>query len=465
MPATDSPAIIVARFLKSSNYTETYDAFIAEAGLPSDAGTVSKGDLTIEQLLEEKKTFDLSRNFEKLGVEEDDDGKGWLKPAPENAERVSSLPSSSNILSVAVHTVQFPDGEMPALFATSADRRLHVLDASTIALRASLAGLQDSPMLSCVVFRQKYLLTAAMSGQLLVSNVDGSTVESRRDHSKYIVRVAVRDDASEPLIATAGWDGKIMIYRPSVTSSGEMSLADPKATITLPTKPEAMIFVEHAEAQQPLLVVTRTDSSFLYYYTTESEPRLLGLQNLAPHSNAWVAFTPSALAVSPRDPTLVAVGTSTVPHMKLLLVRLLIPSYDQATQPTAQSHHIPSPNDTPIAPETQSSQARRELALADRESVAIQIHCTTMAPQTAYSTPAVAWRPDGSGVWVNGDDGAVRGVEASSGKVVCTLQGGHEAGSKVRCLWAGRVGDGEVLVSGGFDQRLVVWRAGVVGVA
>ncbi|KAK5700633.1 hypothetical protein LTR97_005150 [Elasticomyces elasticus] len=79
MPATDSPALIVARFLKSSNYTETYDAFIAEAGLPADAGTVSKGDVTIEQLLEEKKTFDLSRDFEKLGVEADD-GKGWRTP-------------------------------------------------------------------------------------------------------------------------------------------------------------------------------------------------------------------------------------------------------------------------------------------------------------------------------------------------------------------------------------------------
>ncbi|KAK0275529.1 hypothetical protein LTR91_019204 [Friedmanniomyces endolithicus] len=468
MPATDSPAIIVARFLKSSNYTETYDAFIAEAGLPSDAGAVSKGDLTIEQLLEEKKTFDLSRDFEKLGLESEDDGKGWLKPvfeAPEHAQRVSSLPSSSNILSVAVHTMQFADGEMPALFATSADRRLHILDASTMALQASLAGLQDSPMLSCVVFRRKHLLTAAMSGQLLVSNMDGSTVESRRDHTKYIVRVAVRDDAIEPLIATAGWDGKIMIYRPSVTTSGEMSLGDPKVTITVPTKPEAMIFIEHPDAQQPILLVTRTDSSFLYYYTTESEPRLLGRQNLAPHSNAWVAFTPSALALSPRDPTLVAVGTSTVPHMKLLLVRLLIPSYDQQTQPTSQPDRTSPHSDPPIVPDTQSSQARRELALADRESAAIQIHCTTMAPQTAYSTPAVAWRPDGSGVWVNGDDGAVRGVEVSSGKVVCTLLGGHEAGSKVRCLWAGRVGDGEVLVSGGFDQRLVVWRAGVVDVS
>ena len=85
------------------------------------------------------------------------------------------------------------------------------------------------------------------------------------------------------------------------------------------------------------------------------------------------------------------------------------------------------------------------------------IHCTTFAPQTAYSTPAVAWRPDGSGVWVNGDDGAIRGIETSSGKVISTLQG-HEEGSKVRCLWAGEVEGEELLVSGGFDQRLIVWQ-------
>ena len=32
--------------------------------------------MTIEQLLEEKRTFDLSRDFEKLGVE-DEEGKAW----------------------------------------------------------------------------------------------------------------------------------------------------------------------------------------------------------------------------------------------------------------------------------------------------------------------------------------------------------------------------------------------------
>ncbi|KAK4892596.1 hypothetical protein LTR27_008872 [Elasticomyces elasticus] len=469
MPATDSPALIVARFLKSSNYTETYDAFIAEAGLPPDAGMVSKGDLTIEQLLEEKKTFDLSRDFEKLGVEADD-GKGWRMPgkslyqSPEHAERISTLPTSSNILSAAVFSTDLSERSVPSLFVTSADRRLHILDATTKELRNSLVGLQDSPILSCVVFRQKHLLTASMSGQLLVSDLNGSTIEKRRDHSKYIVKIAVLDnDSSEPLIATAGWDGKIVVYKPTFTNDEKLSLGDPVATITLQTKPEAMVFIQHPDEEKPLLLVTRTDSSFLYYYTLESTPRLLGRQNLAPHSNAWVAFTPSSLALSPHDPTLVAVGTSTVPHMKLLIIRLLIPSYTSTPiQSSGQAPLVRTSwlDSTPVA-ETQSSQARRELAIADRESAAIIIHCTTMAPQTAYSTPCVAWRPDGSGVWVNGDDGAVRGVEVSSGKVVRTLVGGHEAGSKVRCLWAGVVeGMGECMVSGGFDQRCVIWGVG-----
>jgi len=86
-----------------------------------------------------------------------------------------------------------------------------------------------------------------------------------------------------------------------------------------------------------------------------------------------------------------------------------------------------------------------------------------MAPQTPYCTPALAWRPDGSGVWVNSDDGVIRGIEARTGKIIASLQE-HETGNKVRCLWAGWVDVGdpvsreEWLVSGGFDQRLIVWR-------
>lgn len=51
---------------------------MTEAGLPADAGTVEKGDLTIEKILEEKKIFDLSLGFEKFGVGNAD--REWSLP-------------------------------------------------------------------------------------------------------------------------------------------------------------------------------------------------------------------------------------------------------------------------------------------------------------------------------------------------------------------------------------------------
>jgi WD40 repeat protein len=306
-----------------------------------------------------------------------------------------------------------------------------------------------------------------MSGQVHLSDLKGTVLQKRKDHTKYVVRVAVLPDPSSPIIATAGWDSKVFIYRPKSASRSDPELGEPAATIELPTKPESMVFVRHPDTNNPVLLVTRTDSTFIYYYTvTEDTPRLLGKQNLAPHSNAWVAFTPSSMDLCPTDPTLLAIGTSTVPHMKLLIVRLLFPPWDASTAASAATS-IPTPtlrrsllDDTPVT-ETQASQARAALLVADREDAAITIQTSTLAPQTPYSTPAVAWRPDGTGVWVNGDDGAVRGIEAMTGKVVSVLQG-HEAGSKVRCLWAGSVEDEngqkkEVVVSGGFDHRLIVW--------
>lgn len=297
-----------------------------------------------------------------------------------------------------------------------------------------------------------------MSGQLYLSDLSGRVLQKRRDHTKYIVKVvALTDKPSETYIATAGWDNKVAVYKSDLTASVEVSEA--VAKIPFSSKPEAILLVRHPDNNRPVLLASRTDSSFIFYYSIEEEPRLLGKQNLAPHSNAWVAFTPSSFELSPTDPTLLAVGTSSIPHMKLLIVSLLFPPWEsRSTIAPLSSAGQAVLDEQP--PETQASQARAALAIADREAAAIKIHCTTLAPQTAYSTPAVAWRPDGSGVWVNGDDGAIRGIEASTGKIVSTLVG-HEAGSKVRCLWAGLVkhsdNENEVLVSGGFDHKLIVW--------
>ncbi|KAK4507668.1 hypothetical protein PRZ48_001403 [Zasmidium cellare] len=459
MPASDSEILIVARYLKANNYTETYDAFVQEADLPFDAGNVSKGDLTLEKLLDEKKNFDVAVKFEKLGLE--DVNSGWTKNAPSTAHEVTGLPTSSNILSARVESLQDDDGSSSStLFASTADRKFHSLDASTRTLQRTVSDLHDAPVLSSLQLAKDGILTASMSGQMYLSDSSGKIVERRGDHSKYIVKIAaLADDPSETYIATAGWDNKINVYKKDMSSTIEVG--EPVARIPLSSKPEAILFVRHPDNNRPVLLASRTDSSFIFYYSVEEEPRLLGKQNLAPHSNAWVAFTPSSFELCPTDPSLLAVGTSSIPHMKLLIVTLLFPPWEAQPAPApVQSARQALLGEQ--ATETQASQARAALAIADREAAAIKIHCTTLAPQTAYSTPAVAWRPDGSGVWVNGDDGAIRGIEASTGKIVSTLKG-HEPGTKVRCLWAGMLKDAtsekEVLVSGGFDHKLIVWEA------
>ena len=301
-----------------------------------------------------------------------------------------------------------------------------------------------------------------MSGLVVLFDLEKQAVlEERRDHKKYVVKVTGLEDEEGAWVATAGWDGKVFLYRVYLSEDQSPSLGPPVACRTLPTNPEAVLFAHRPDSAETILIVSRRDSTSLHYYsipsrsTTEPSPtapvllQLLGLQNLAPHSNAWIAFSPSSLALCPTDTTLLAVATSAVPHMKLIVVRMLLP------RPTELS----GPADGPA---NQAEQTRATLATQDREDAAIMTHTSTLAPQTPYSTPQVCWRPDGTGVWVNGDDGVLRGVEVKSGKIVTTLRGGHEAGSKIRTIWAGWLHhDGkreELVLSGGFDRRLLIWR-------
>lgn len=380
------------------------------------------------------------------------------------------MPTAANILHVSVEDIvknDDPASTERLILASSADRSFSLLAShSPYALEKRKPTLSDSPILSCAVIANRYLLTTSMSGKLVLSDLrSGDVLDERRDHQKYVVKVATMTDDACTWIATAAWDAKVLLYQLSKVgaSSESVKLDAPVASLTLPSNPEAITFIQHPEIATPVLLISRRDSTFLYYYTfhdgsgdgshSTSKPKtlvLLGRQNLAPHSNAWIAFTPAAFAISPHDPLLLAVATSAVPHLKLIIVRLLLPP-----PPTATISAEPTLN--------QVSQARAELALADREAAAILIHCTTLAPQTAYSTPDLAWRPDASGLWVNGDDGVLRGIEASTGKVVATLTGGHEIGTKIRCVWAGTVigndgGEEECMISGGFDRRLVIWK-------
>lgn len=424
--------------------------------------------MTLESILHEKKTFDLSLSFEKLGVE--DGSCEWTVPAPSRSTVLDSLPSRSNILSVTVFDLLLPSATAAQQYiaVTTADRRLHLLNPTspTFELVYSYTSFQESPILDIITLGPRYMVVASMSGKLILyDTVNDKALDERKDHSKYAVKIASWSSGDSTLVASAGWDSKVYIYKVN-TGNNTPRLGEPLATLTLQSIPETVLFVKSPEDGLPILLLARRDSTFLYYYslpdTNTAEINLLGKQNLAPHSNAWVAFTPADVQICPSDPSVVAVATSSTPHMKLFILKLLLPP---AHVPGTQNTAVPETADLAVV--TQASQARAELVIAEREEAAIMVNVSTMAPQTAYSTPRLTWRPDGSGVYVSSDDGVVRGIEASTGKLVSSLEG-HEPGSKLRCLWAGSLRtlsndnveatDGhEVLISGGFDQRLILW--------
>ena len=457
MAAEQSPAVLVARFLKANHYTNTLDAFLTEANLDESRATTDRGDWTLEKLIEEKIQFDTSLNFERR---DHDANQGWTQPAP-SVPREPELPINANVLCIKGND---PPGQ--ALAVSTANNTCHFVETKPpYAVLADQTIRADGPILSTVFFATWFVASTTMSGKIMIHDLrTGQLLSEHRDHSKWVVYIACWEDAVEPtrvLLATAGWDQKINIYIIQKTTTHNASnvelsqLGTPAGTVTLQSNPESLVFVTNPDTKKLYLVASRRDSSFLFYYRIEStqEPEEglaivpAGRQNLAPHSNAWVAFTPSALALHPFDTTLLAVATSHLPHLKVIVVRLLFPDTSDAVRG--------------VPPQTQAAMGRADLALQDREDAAITLQVSTRAPQTPYSTPQIAWRPDGSGVWVNGDDGVIRGVEAKSGKVVALLKA-HEIGSKVRTLWAGYLpGDGnqkkEVVASGGFDKKSFIW--------
>jgi len=248
-----------------------------------------------------------------------------------------------------------------------------------------------------------------MTGRLALLSADtGDTVATIRPHEKYAIRVLYE----APYVISAAYDKTICLHTLTVPPSGIPSFSEsPEGRLTLSTPPEALAIVTLPANKSRAIVFSRRDSTSLYYH--------LLAPGLAPHSvrplaaaHSWISYHAMSISVHPSNPTQLAIATSSVPHMKFMLV------------------------------EVDSDVVVKELF--------------TGAPQSAYSTAVVAWRPDGSGVWLNADEGIVRGLEVKTGKVKATLKA-CAGGEKVRTLWAGCVEGKEMLVTGGFDKGLKVW--------
>ncbi|KAK6520794.1 hypothetical protein TWF506_001039 [Arthrobotrys conoides] len=463
MPAGDSPDVLVARFLRANNYHETFQAFIRETNLTADSITNHPSDLTIEKILEEKKLYDLAVRFEKINVDAKD--VDFVVPYPTIPTTLTTLSTSFNILSVTLASLIIPTegsttppSPQQVIISTSSDKSLRIYSAKPpYTLLTTISNLHAGPILCVAAVSQRWLVTASMVGAITISDLKGDIVDQWTGHTKYIVKIAVSEpiESSEDkeeirYLAAASYDKSLSIHKlrlPKPTASTLNTDAfSPKLeflqTIKFEQTVEDVIFTKDYRADNPtqepsstpLLITTIRDSPYLHIWSIPSDTSsttsssstsspqftFTSKNPLNATSTSWLTYTPTSLTPHPHHPHLIAMVTSSIPSPKVII-------YNLSTYTVDKEFTVP-------------------------------------VELSAYSTGIVAWRGDtsASGLWINGDDGVVKGVEIKSGKVKAELKGHN--GRKVRCLAAGTVveedEEEELMISGGFDGGLNVWRIG-----
>jgi hypothetical protein len=476
----NSPRFIVARYLQDQGYHQvcmtrsiapteiliykTLQSFLSEANLPPAATETKPGDWVLEEIIKEKSLYDQNLNYEK---DDTTVKSGWSEPSPSKPIQPPGA-YHANGLAVAA------DSGSNTILASFVNNIVAIWD--TACPPESTLGILPTGknILSFDIVKDRFFLCGYMDGSVAIHDMETfKSLASVKAHGNYAVQVISTWDGTNLLIATAGWDKKLSIHCPEFLGDGSYATF-PQSFLSIPTRAnvQSLLFARHPDTDALYLIYTIRDSIHLHYLhltpspaspttstTSTSFPYTAtpsGTQSLAPHQHStWTSFTPSFITSHPTDPTLIAIATSHTPTMKLIIVRLLFPS-------------PPGPSPSP-RPTHQAATPLPHSSHMTKDELAIKLVVSTSAPQNDYSTPRCAWRPDGSGVWVSGDDGVVRGIDAETGKVVSQLKGGHEMGTKIRGLWAGMLGrrggssgegaekEREVCISAGFDRRVLVW--------
>lgn len=390
MPSSDSPHLIIARFLKSNGFQQTLDSFLQEIGLDEEEAAKPGDGMTLEAILEERRMFSVSPEYELVqeGQEEE------TLPYPCVPQLLEGI--GSNVLFITVVNAN----EIPYIVTACADRTLCIHHGETLKLTRVLSDLHPSPILS-VMEDNGFLVTAGMDGCVHVVNFEtGSVHRTLKQHDKYAVHLKT----SSKHLVTAGYDKRIHVYGPR----GDTWLG----TIELSSNPEALLLTE--ADQKDVLIVSKRDSTFLYYYDLANLPNPLRQYNLA-EQGSWVSFCCGDIARSPTHPQQYGVVTTSAPTMRFLYL----------------DHSSVEPN--------------------------VVQNARTGAPQDHYSSPRCCFRPSGDAVWVNSDDGVIRAINIQTGKIDVELKK-HDG--RVKALWAGMLHGKEVLLSGGMaDSSVCVWKA------
>ncbi|CCG82604.1 Predicted protein [Taphrina deformans PYCC 5710] len=310
-----NPTRLVARFLLAHGYLDTLQTLADESNIriaDLHLDDVEGEDITLEGLLEERRLRELSVELAKTRLAESEIS-GWTELCYQDPIPLPIV-APTNVLFVTVETV----ADCPCILVATADKAMRLYDFNSFELKQELRFLHSSPILEARVVGGQYLFTAGMDGKVVVTDLKSEEVVLDgldQRHQRYVNRLVLYE---QNWIATSGYDKKINLYEITECTSTTIKV-ELRASITLPSLPEGLLFCKHLDALA--LVVCARDTCFLEYYLVPS----LELQtriNMNANKDLWISFSGIDISQQPGGPRYIGLSTSTTPNGRWLAFKV-----------------------------------------------------------------------------------------------------------------------------------------------
>lgn len=409
----------VAKYLAENGYLETLRAFEAECG-----NLISK-DVPVDESLEDviadrlrylSITEKASSLFDwvldpALQTIKDTQLKPWLAPYPRAKTAVG--PVGELVVDSALLEL---NGRNYALLATSG-RALVVIDLLSGACVGRNEKVLGNVVVRTLAVAGNTILLCGMDGKVRAGTL-GEQYEfvSRSEtqiHPRLVTEIKVVEWRLEFYLVSMGWDFFVKVF--SVKNGILAAVGSPCKLAHQGTSMDAVVYEDKL-----YVAVGKKDITLMDVVAMEFGGDLQVEYQIALNDAEFSAagFTPTCVRLfyNGTGVPLVAVATSHEPYMRLVLVSL------------------------------------KNVGLAEHKILRNQIlaNINTFSPQDKFSAADIGWRADGSGLWIAGEDGVIRGLDVALEKVVVELTG-HDGRIKLVCYGA------DVLVSCGTDREVYRW--------
>lgn len=420
---------LVAHYLKEKNLHHTLRKFEEEVGVPisSDVDDLPTKE-SLEEIVNDRSNFKQLTDgvSDKLHIDEilDDELREisdkqlvpWSTPYPQNSE---SAIGNQIINGLVISSEIFCDD---MLLLGSADNKFYMIDLKTKRIVKEETNLIGRVVIKKIVSieNSNKVILVGMDGNIWIFEIQNdeiSPITNLKTHQKLISDVKYISVQERNYIVSMGWDFMI-----KVTELTKNQLV-PVAQYKLPIQGSCIDVTNYQD--KLVIIIGKNDYTFLEVYTLE-EAEIVPVYKISLNDAEFLSsiFSPRCIKVFSHQYPLIAVGTSHEPYMRLIVVSLK--EFPKIT---------PSKNMT-----TKRNQILKNLS--------------TMSPQDKYSTAMIEWRQDGSGVWVIGEDGVIRGVDLVSHQVIAELKA-HQG--RIKSYVSGNQHAREVIVTCGTDRKVRVW--------